>query len=233
MRNESVMMKYWLRHYGSFCEKLVVYDDHSDDGSADMAKYFGAEVREYPGTGLDDMEMIDLAHATYPESRGHADWLIWGDTDEFVYHPRLPDRLDELHAQGINAPSIIGYSMFTANPPVGDEQIYEYVKTGLFDHNYSKRIIFDPKLNVTWSVGKHLSTLGTGAVTDDVSDPLKLLHYRWLGREYFEARNAQNHSRRSQRNVDNHLGDAVMPGFEGDHSVAWFEERETLARVCI
>lgn len=227
------MLPWWLKHYGSFCEKLVVYDDHSDDDSVEIAQAGGAEVRPYPGNGLDDIEMIELACRTYPEARGQADWVVWSDTDEFIYHPRISDRLAQLHADGVSAPSIIGYSMFSDTPPHGPGQIYEHIQTGIFDHNYSKQVLFNPILDMQWSVGKHMVSMSANAVRDNASDPIKLLHYRWLGKAYFEARNAQNYARRSQRNIDNHMGDAVIPNFAGDHSVLWFEQRVAEAKPCV
>ncbi len=35
------------RHYGSFCERLVLYDQNSSDGSKELAISLGFEVRNY------------------------------------------------------------------------------------------------------------------------------------------------------------------------------------------
>ena len=36
LRNERIILPYFLRHYGSFADCLVVYDDRSDDGSREL-----------------------------------------------------------------------------------------------------------------------------------------------------------------------------------------------------
>lgn len=233
MRNESVMMPYWLRHYGSFCERLIVYDDASDDDSAAIARAGGAEVRPYPYAGLDDQHMVDLAHQTYPEARGQADWIVWSDTDELVYHPRIAARLDELLLIGVTAPAIEGFSMLASAPPTGAGQIYDEIRTGIPDFNYSKQVIIHPRVDIRWKVGKHIHEYLGPVNVGGGEDPLKLLHYRWLGRAYFVARNEHHFARLSDRNRANSWGVAVTPGYVGDHSVEWFEERTAHASDCV
>src|SRR5438105_2811898 len=104
--NEAHLIPYWVRHFRSFCEKAIVYVDcDTTDDTGVVAEREGAEVREYQGSGqLDDLAFVQFANTQYQEARGQADWVIWTDADEILYHPQISQRLDDLLAAGVNLP---------------------------------------------------------------------------------------------------------------------------------
>ena len=232
MRNEATILPYWLRHYQTFCERIVVYEDHSDDGTPEIIRKSGAELRAYPGDGLDDIAFITLANDQYREARGHADWVIWVDADEFLYHPRMAERLEQLKAEGASLPMVDGFNMVADAPPVGQGQIYDEITTGFRDRRYSKPVIVSPWLDVEWTVGRH-EIVVTGRVVSGTGDPLRLLHYRYLGRAYHQARTLRNRTYLSESNKRNGLGWEVMPGWTGAYSTEWYEQQRQLAEVCV
>src|SRR6185437_11174959 len=119
--NEAPLIAYWVRHYLSFCEKAILYVDvDTDDGTAEIAEAEGALVRPWDGhgIGLDDDRFVCFANDTWPESTGHAQWVIWVDADEFLFHPHLIDRLDTMQEQGVTVPSTDYYVMVSENPPL-------------------------------------------------------------------------------------------------------------------
>lgn len=230
------MLPFWVRHYRTFCDRVIVYlDVDTDDGSDVVATAEGAEVRPYRGSGkLDDVEFIRFAQEHYLEARGQADWVIWTDADEILYHPFIGRRLDTLRDAGVTVPQVTGYSMIADAPPCGAGQIYDEIRSGFESAAYSKACIFRAYLNVMWGTGKHTANYFGGPILrDHMMDPLKLLHYRWLGEQHFLARNARNLSRLSQRNIDNQLGWEIMPGAQGEHTPAWYAERVASARDCL
>lgn len=231
MRNESTLIGYWLRHYATFCERIVIYDDHSDDGTPEMARGL-AEVRQYPGHGLDDTAFINLANDQYREARGHADWVIWVDGDEFLYHPRMTERLAELKAEGANLPMVDGWNMVAEAPPVGQGQIYDEITTGFRDRRYSKPVLVSPWLDIEWTVGRH-EIVVTGNVVRGTGDPLRLLHYRYLGSAYHQARARRNWAWLSDLNRRAGLTWEARPGWQGAYSTRWYEEQRQLAEVCV
>lgn len=232
--NEALMIRYWARHYRTFCERLIVYvDTDTDDDTEGVACAAGAEVRPYQGSGhLDDMAFIAFAQQQYREARGHADWVVWTDADEIVYHSRLSERLDEFRADGVNMPRTVGYSMLSHTPPSGYRQIYDEIRRGIPAPEYGKVAIFDPALDVTWSAGKHDAT-ASGAVRDDGADPLKLLHYRWLGDEWFRQRNARNYSRVDEQNRRARHGKETYPNYVGTYSPDWYLGKIDGAQMCV
>jgi len=231
--NEATLIRYWVRAYREFCDKVIVYCDlGSDDGTAALARREGAEVRPYGPSDLDDVAFISFAQERYREARGHADWVVWADADEILYHPRLAERLVELRQAGVNYPTVTGYSMMADHPPTGLGQIYDEIQSGFQADAYSKVCIFDPALDVRWTTGKHTAE-AEGAVSDDGSDPLRLLHYRWLGQEYFLERNRRNFARLNAMNKAMQHGRETYPGYQGTYSPTWYAERRSLAEVIV
>jgi glycosyltransferase involved in cell wall biosynthesis len=232
VRNEAVLMPYWLRHYATFCERMIVYDDASDDETRDIVQAGGGELRQYPYSGLDDTQMVGFANLQYREARGQADWVIWVDADEFLYDPRIAEQLDHLKTLGVQLPTVRGYNMVADSPPSGSGQIYDEIKTGFFHDRYSKPCILDPTLEAKWDVGKHHISVAGEARSSDLH-VLQLLHYRYLGREYHQERNARNFSRISELNRAARFGFEVTPGWDGEYSVRWYEEQRKHAEVVI
>lgn len=226
--NERVLMPYWGRHYRTFCEQLIVYvDTATTDGTDDLARLYGAHVRYHRTAGLDDFGFVAFAQEAYKEARGRAQWVIWVDADEFVYHPRLRERLDAFAGQGVTLPHVAGYAMVAEAPPSSASlHIWEELRYGLPAPEYSKPCVFSPELDLTWAPGKHTAhAAGGGATRDDGSDPLRLLHYRYLGEAWHVARNARNFARMDDRNRQAQHGREIYPDWQGadqKYSPAWF-----------
>lgn len=235
--NESLLIKYWVRHYKTFCERVIVYvDKESDDDTSSIAKSEGAEVRDYYGQGnLDDITFIRFAQDHYREARGLVDWVIWVDADEILYHPNLSERLVKMHSVGINAPNTIGFGMISDKPPEKNGQIYQEIQHGIPAVDYSKVAIFSPFLDVEWAPGKHTAKI-TGPIDvihDDGTDPLRLLHYRWMGEQWFLDRNKRNFERISSDNRRSMYGKETYPEYEGIYSKEWYKNQMKLAKICV
>lgn len=226
------MMPYWLRHYATFADRLIVYDDNSDDGTQDIVTAGGGDLRRYPCSGFDDIEMVGFANNQYREAEGYADFVIWVDADEFLFHPRMRERLEDLTADGVTLPAVQGYAMIGDAPPTGDGQIYDEIPLGFAHDRYSKPCILRPNVDLRWDVGKHEAQIFSGAKTN-TGEPLKLLHYRYLGKAYHEERNARNWSRISKRQRQFRLGYETAPDWQGDYSARWYEQQRGIAvNVC-
>ena len=221
---EATLIPYWVKHYRAFCERVLVYvDDASDDGTASLAAEAGAEVRFHQTGGLDDIAFVRFAEEHYKEARGRADWVVWVDADEFLYHPSIKERLSTLKGQGVTLPQVQGYQMVGEAPPSGPRPLVEQITKGLPAREYSKVCVFAPALEVAWEVGKHTANVAGAVVSGGGDDPLKLLHYRYLGHEWLTARNARNYARMPEGNRANKHGVETYPGYEGMYGPAWYE----------
>lgn len=214
-----------MRHYRSFCERVIVYvDKESSDGTADIARAEGADVRPYGNSvGLDDQAFVDFANAKYTEANGQADWVIWSDGDELLYAHDMPTRLEQFHNGGITLPHVDYYVMSSPGLPDHPGQIYDVpdFRRGLFVQADAKIAIFNPNaLHVQWYAGKHQANI-QGPIIRDNGEPLKLLHYRWLGEDYLRARDSKNYARLSQMAKYNRHGVHVYPDYVGPYNPMW------------
>lgn len=224
-RDERLIMPYFLRHYSPWVSKLIFYDANSTDGTRDMIREcHNAELRDWHGSeGIVDDEFMDFANRAWSGSVGVSDWIIWVDADEFLYHPEIVSVLKGYLAQGVEVPKIDGYTMLSDRFPTTNGQIYEEVKTGIYDWCWSKNAIF--RNTICWNVGRHsINTSVFNPRTSEHAD-IKLLHYRGLGMEYVENRHRRNWERVPARCRQLGFGANCDPSHTEHHSIQWFAQR--------
>lgn len=89
--NEEQRLPFALRSVREWVDEIVVVDMHSDDGTVDVARDFGAEIFMHERlTYADPARAFALARAT-------GDWILVLDADEIVPYP-LSRRLQEVAA---------------------------------------------------------------------------------------------------------------------------------------
>lgn len=198
--NERLMLPYFLRHYGQFAERIVVFDNGSDDGSQEIIQaHPRCELREFDSGGhFDEVTVTRIREQAWRESRGQAEWVVMCDMDEFVFHPRLPEYLDDRRAQGVTLSQPQGFQMVSTEFPTRDGQIYDEVRRGVLDSYFSKMVIFDPDAirDINFSPGSHFAR-PTGRVVFDFEPELLLLHCKYLGLDYLKQRYQALAQRRS------------------------------------
>ncbi|HDY89095.1 MAG TPA: hypothetical protein ENH82_13395 [bacterium] len=173
--NEAQLLPYYIRHYQSFCSKVVIYDNYSNDGSKQIARSMGAEVRLFGNSQLDDREYLKIKNNCWKGSG--ADFIIVGDLDEFIYHPDIVNHLKWCKSKKIALPSIEGYNIYSEITPTTKGQIYEQIRTGFYDKNFSKQAIFSPKIKeINFGFGCH-----TNRAKGVKGGKMYLLHYRCIG----------------------------------------------------
>ncbi len=186
--NEAPLIPYFLRHYETFATRIFVWD-RSDDGTRELLEAHPlVTVFQQECVGLDD-NYFDTCFMQYKQlSRGQADWCIAVGSDEFVYHPQLIDRLSCLpHAKKIQ---LRGYTMYADRFPTTEGQIYDEIKHGYNDVWSTKTVLFQPDADMQWLPGLHVEVSGD---KPERHTDIKLLHYRYLGAEYFLERNRRNY----------------------------------------
>jgi len=200
-RNEEYMLPYFLRHYSLFADKIFVIDDHSTDGTVKIAEaHPKVELLnfEHESENYDD-HFSDYFTKCYKEnSRGVADWVIRVDTDEFMYHEKMIDVLKEQRERKVDVLMSTGYMMVSDVLPKGDGQIYDEAKMGVKYPRYSKTVIFNPALDVTFTKGRH--NINVPKKTLISQNGILLLHYRYLSKNYFIERSIHLYSRKGEMN---------------------------------
>ncbi len=152
-RNEAQMMPFFLRHYSQFADRIVIWDEQSNDGTREIAaKFPKVEIREWPHKGLDDEKFLAHINSCYREF-ADSKWVMFPDVDELLYHPEMEKALDTFQGDLIGSK---GYALISKSDfPNGEGQAYEQVKTGYPQSNYDKAICWRPQANITHTIGRH------------------------------------------------------------------------------
>ena len=180
--NEEQFLPFFLRHYSSFADRIVVYDNQSTDSTPDIVRSCPiAELRTFDTNGsFDDHANINIKNNSYKESCGEADYVIVVDSDELIYHPDLKRVLLQHKRDGITLPRTKGLDMVSWRFPTAEKDITELVRLGRESLEYSKRCIFDPSLDMNFEIGCHDCT-PEGNVVENKEAELFMLHYHYLG----------------------------------------------------
>lgn len=186
--NEERILPFTLDYYSIICEKIFIYDNMSTDSSDEIyKKYPKVEVTKWDsGNEINEINYVNIKSEEYKKrSRGQGvDWVIVCDCDEFIYHENLLDKLNEYKQLGITVPRIDGHDMVSTEFPKYDgELITTKIKTGSKTYEpMCKNIIFHPDLDIKYGIGGHSFNSVDGKFSDERE--IKLLHYKFLGKEY-------------------------------------------------
>lgn len=230
-RNSADLVRFWLRHYDRIADVMFVWDDNSTDGTKEILQEHRKVVcLKWPyDTGIDEDRFLQFAYEQYPNAEGCADWVMWVDMDEFIYHPQLTDMIQDVDSSGYNVIRPDGFNMMHDGIPHDDgRQIWEVCNTGVAAPVYSKPVIFKPSSGVRWNRGKH--ELEHCQVKLAEGTGIKLLHYRYLGYEYTKQRNLNNYSRVPG---DKAAAWTCNPDWHGEHSPDWAAQALKLAKPII
>lgn len=230
-RNSADILPFWLMHYDSFVDRMHVWDDASTDGSQYiLTDYPKVKLWKwpYPNSGIDEDLFLKFAYETYPMAAGKADWVMWVDTDEFIYHPNIVEVLAQADKDGFNVIQPEGFNMISDGMPKDDgRQIWEICNMGVPAPVYSKPVVFKPDISIQWVRGKHMLENCHPSVTKTTG--VKLLHYRYLGYEYTKKKNANNYGRCGLANGDKNAAWSCAPDWKGAHSAEWAEAQKQFA----
>lgn len=188
--NEAEILPYTLRHYRTFCSKIVVHDDQSTDGSREIIKAAGVDlVDRHTGGVVDEHEYCRIKDESWKGTT--ADWVIVVDADELIFFPKGAEAtIAEYERQGVNIVKPYGYEMFTDTYPTTEGQIYDEVKMGAPDNQwYSKPAMFSAKrvkethygLGAHQCSGKLVSGVSFSNPTAYSIPETFLLHFKHLG----------------------------------------------------
>ena len=208
--NEERILPFMFDYYSRFVDKFTIYDNHSTDSSLSIIKqHSNAKVIHFGGAeGFNDDENRRIKNSCWKHSRGKADWVIVCDMDEFLFHPDIVNYLQELSHKRVSLPLTEGYEMYSETFPeyISGNLLTDIVQYGTRSFWLDKHIIIDPHriVDINYSVGAHQSS-PTGFVRRS-EQPLKVLHYKHMGINYFMQRYQQLGERLSAYNLKNNYG---------------------------
>jgi glycosyltransferase involved in cell wall biosynthesis len=213
--NEEMILPHFLRHYGRFCERIVVFDNESSDATASIVDSCPvAERRVWSSNNqINELMYLDIKNSAYRESRGVADWVIVCDADEFLYHPELTELLASYQRRGITMPRVRGYEMVGTRVPGPTENLLEQFRLGAPNTWMDKQVVFSPNLDFRFGVGAHAHDPVPGARRSWFRR-LKLLHYKMFTPEQYIERTTLLRARLSELNLRKNWGTHYLQSIE-------------------
>lgn len=207
--NEEELMPVFLNHYEKLCSKIIVYDNESDDRTAEICDSHPlVERRVYKTEGqIRDDVYIDIKNNAWKEFKDY-DWVCVLDLDEFVYHEDIETLLESCKRKNISIPQTTGYSMWSESMPDSETPIWKQITRGIRDTWYDKTPIFDPKLieDINYKHGCH-ACYPAGSIVYEKYASLKLLHCKNIGGiQRLEDRRKLYEKRLSSINVEKKWG---------------------------
>lgn len=185
--NEAIMLPYTIAHYRSRFPgcRIVVYDNFSEDITADIAIAAGCEVRDFwTDNKMDDQALVNVKNNCW---KGEQGWVIVCDVDEL---------LDATYKD------LSGCTVFDSEviDMIGNQGDPERVRLGVsYPHCPRKMTCFHaPSVeSMNYGFGAH-TAMPIGHIS--ISTGLKIYHYKYLSPEYIIARNAAIGARLSPSN---------------------------------
>jgi hypothetical protein len=209
--NEEKILPFILDYYSNICEKIFIYDNMSTDSSDEIyKKYPKVEVIKWSSNNeINEVNYINIKNNEYKKrSRGsNVDWVIVCDCDEILYHSELINVLQKYKEIGVTVPKVCGHDMVSETFPKYDGKlITEKIKIGSDRYQpMCKNIIFNPNVDVNFGIGAHSFSTTNGVFSE--TEELKLLHYKFLGKEYVKKLYIDRAKRLSEFNKQNKFGE--------------------------
>jgi hypothetical protein len=209
--NEQEILPYFLKHYSTFVDKIIVYNNNSTDNSIQILndwKECEIEIRDYSTNNqYDEKTIIDLKNNCWKDNTD-SEYIIVCDTDELLYHPNIMEFIKKQPFTDYFTPT--GYHMIGDEIPTDyTKQIYDIIKVGTPDNQYNKNVLFRRinLLETNYTPGCHTSYFkGAGRLINCEVPELKLLHYKWLSFDYVYNKHTHYGKRRSEHSINNGWG---------------------------
>lgn len=194
--NESETIHLTIKHYQQFCDRIIIYDNFSDDNTREIAESMGCEIKLFGIKGvLDDKEYIKIKNNVWKGS--NAGFVIVCDADEIFFPPPFWNT-------DVTIYKTHGWNIFSNEIPKDD---WTEITTGIYDDKYSKLVCFNPKAieEINYVYGCHEAKPEGNINYSNGSFPL--FHYKHVGGgERIADRHALYESRRSDFNKKWKLG---------------------------
>jgi glycosyl transferase family 2 len=184
--NDADMLGFFFRHYDSWVDLYIVYDDGSTDETLPILQaHPRVEVRRFV---RNDPESFVESHrhlhnSVWRQSRGAADWVVITAIDEHLHVPgvAMRDYLEQCRAEGVTYIPAAGYQMVSEKFPDRSELLCETRRWGATCDFSNKTSIFDPNAveETNYLQGRHTAQL-EGRLQRPKQDRLLLLHYKYL-----------------------------------------------------
>jgi len=207
--NEKLLLPQFYKWYKDRFPNanFTVYDNMSDDGSAELAKNLGMRVIPYNTEGqLKDSKYLEIKNNCW---KGSENWVIVCDVDEW-----LDINEHNLSVEDKRYVSLIkscGYNMCNVN----NETDFSKIKHGVRSVHYDKFVCFNSNKikEINYTPGAHsIKPVGELKYSDL---RYNLLHMKFLNEDYMVERYKNFKNRMSIENRNNNWGVQYLKEEEG------------------
>lgn len=213
-------MPFFLRHYLSIADKVVVQDCGSTDNTRAIVQHYGADYIDSGTWGMDERRRRDDAQDFMVSAAGKCEWIIAPDADEFVLG-NFGRALDDAAKAHCDVLQTVGWTMHGSGLPEDDGQSQIYELSNLGERaGASKPIVVRSGGDFLWSAGKHFIETNHSRVAYPI---LSLLHYRYMGYHYTKERNSRNY----ERSIEKATALTCSPNWKGHESAESAEKYKT------
>lgn len=183
--NEIDIMRLVIAHYQKFCDHITILDNFSTDGSDELARELGCEVKYFGTQFFDDHENRNIKNNIWKGNQ--SDYVICADFDEVLcpsapFNPKLNWADAFRYYLSISHHTTIwktiGWQVMSDEWPVNN---LLDITTGYEFSNYAKSVIFNPKeiTEINYGFGAHECNPQGNVVWSE--SPLYVLHYKHIG----------------------------------------------------
>lgn len=189
--NEAKLLPFFFRHYENIVDNFYIFDNKSTDGSIEI-------LSNHPKVTLKSVQIygpsfvlgaLSFYNQCWKASKDSADWVIVCNIDEHLYHQNLRSYLKECQKNNYTLIIPEGYQMVSERFPSSEITLCEKVRKGVRDKMFDKPQIFKPSAiqEINYTPGRH-SAQPMGYVMSPSKPLVKLLHYKFLGEDYYRDR---------------------------------------------
>jgi len=194
VKNESRWIERVIRSVQPVCERIVVMDDASTDGTAEICSSLGAEVLRSPFAGLD--ETRDKNWLLARVIRHSPEWILCIDGDEELEQGGADKVRAVARDRGIGACSLRVAYLWDSPDQVRTDGVY-----GRFARPSMFRAVTDARFRSTGNGGNfHCGNVPYG-IGPTLRSEIRLLHYGYMERadrvrkyEWYNRQDPNNYS---------------------------------------
>jgi len=207
--NEEKIIPSFLKHYENWVDRIIVYDNKSNDNSVKiLTEHPKVTIISYDTGGeIRDDAYLQIKNNLWKNSIGRADIVIVCDMDEFLYTENIGTLIRNFNDSSATIIKPVGYDMIIEDFDITKSvDLLSDVKYGIRHNHFDKLCMFKPSeiKEINYNFGCHVAN-PSGNVKYFDGD-VKLLHYKKIGLKYFLDKMGSYHKRLSKFNRDRSLG---------------------------
>lgn len=213
------MLPFFFKHYDNIVDQYFIFDNGSTDGSVET-------LRSHPKVNLRFIKFkgksfvlaaLTFYNMIWKRSKGEANWVIICNIDEHLYHSNLRNYLQECSESGYTLIKPVGFEMVSRNFPEHNQPLTSQIRMGVRNIMFDKPQLFQPDSihEINFQAGRHKAD-PLGDVRLPVSTEVKLLHYKYLGEDYYNKRLSELSNGLREIDIERNFG----------HKYKWSEQQK-------